>query len=507
MQTTSTLSRVEQTAPEARELGGDRRRFLWLGLGAVLWLFSVGGRWDLPLAAWLFSVFLLRFSRNSRPLAGISLVWLAAIAAALFWAWELAIPMPLTTIAACVALGTVFMLPYLLDRLLTPRLGLIGRLLLFPAALAACEFLIGIFSPLGTAYGLLAVTQYANLPLLQVIAVTGPYAIGFLIGWFATVVNFVWEGPLSWPRVRGVTGLYAAVFGVVLVGGGVRLAFFPPAATYVRVAGISPSRAASAAQLSFIPVSPAAAARANPAPERAAYGLVHDELFADTRQAAQAGAKIVVWSENAAVLVNSDEPAFLAQAAGVARQEHIYLLVADNVPFVRDETHLFDPSGRLMWTYEKAHPVFGLETYKPGDGKVPVVQTPYGQIAGVICYDADFPALMRVQTNLMLIPAGDWPEMGRVHTLRMAKLRSIENGYSLLRQDFDGLSAVFDYEGNVVATQDTTTSNQNLMIAEMPTSRVPTIYRLMGDTFAWLCVAGTVLLAGMGLLRRRSSSG
>ncbi|MEV6115305.1 hypothetical protein AB0L59_23040 [Streptomyces sp. NPDC052109] len=47
--------------------------------------------------------------------------------------------------------------------------------LVFPAGVAAAEFLITRLSPFGTAYGSLAVTQHADLPLLQVVSVTGPW--------------------------------------------------------------------------------------------------------------------------------------------------------------------------------------------------------------------------------------------------------------------------------------------------------------------------------------------
>ena len=39
-------------------------RYLWLVLAAVLGLF-IGGKWNIPLAAWLAPVLMLRFFRDS----------------------------------------------------------------------------------------------------------------------------------------------------------------------------------------------------------------------------------------------------------------------------------------------------------------------------------------------------------------------------------------------------------------------------------------------------------
>ncbi|MBU3065150.1 hypothetical protein KO481_26925 [Nocardia sp. NEAU-G5] len=490
----------------------DRLRYLWLGLGTGLSLFAINGRWDIPLAAWLFSILLLRFSRTSRVAAGVGLVWLAGVGASMFFLWHVAVPLTGMTALGGVAFGTVLTLPYLADRLLAPRLGAAGSLLLFPMVLAACEFLLGVFGPFGTAYGLLADTQHANTALLQAISLTGPYAIGFLIGALATVVNHVWERPLSWRAVR-VFAAYAIVLGAVIVGGSARLAFFPvPTAQTVRIAGINPSRAALDAQMRALGrpgFDPMAVPRFDPATVPVESAAVIDGLFDDTRRAAQAGAKIVVWSENAARISASQEPAFLADAQAIARQEQVYLDVAANVylpnpPYGRDETHLIAPDGTVMWTYQKSHPIPGLETYTPGNGKVPVVNTPYGRIANVICYDADFPAMMHTDADIMLVPGGDWPQFGRLHT-QMSSLRAIENGYSLVRQDFNGWSAAYDYHGQPISTQNTTVDH-GPWIVDVPTRGTTTIYRLTGDVFAWLCLAGSLVLICIATIRRFSTT-
>lgn len=489
----------------------DRSRYLWLGAGTVLSLFAVNGRWDIPVAAWLFSILLLRFSRSSRAVTGIGLVWLAGVVASMFFLWHVAVPLTGMTALGGVAFGTVLTLPYLVDRLLAPRLGRVAGLLLFPMALAACEFLLGVFGPFGTAYGLLADTQYTNPGLLQALSVFGPYSVGFLIGGLATVVNDLWERPLSWRAAR-VLGVYVGVLGIVIAGGSARLAFFPvPTAQTVRIAGINPSMAAMDAQMKALGqpgLDPMAIPRFDPDTVARESKAVIDGLFDDTRRAAEAGAKIVLWSENAARISVPGEPAFLTAAQNLARQEQIYLNVAVHVylptaPYGRDETHFLAPDGAILWTYQKTHPIPGLETYTPGDGKVPVADTPYGRIANVICYDADFPAMMDADADIMLVPGGDWPEIGRLHT-QMSSLRAIENGYSLVRQDFNGWSAAFDYHGRPIAIQDTTVDHDP-WIVDVPIHGTTTLYRLTGDLFAWLCLAGTFVLiaTGIGLRPKR----
>src|SRR6266699_468926 len=374
----------------------DRLSYLWLALAAVLYLFA-GIQWVIPLAAWLAPLFLLRFVRTQHPLPGLLLAWLvrAAIAEVVFQGiilYPSIIYYPLV-----VLLTGLTLLPYLADRLITPRLGGFVATLVFPLAYTMIEYLSS-FGPFGTITSI-AYTQYGNLPLMQLVSVTGIWGITFLITWFAAVVNWAWERGFAWPQVRGGGVLYAAVLSVVLLGGGARLALFPPQATLVRVAGLSPSQAAVAAFNTQLPPAIGAllasgqATQADRALARSAFTTVDDDLLARSQQEARAGAKIVVWPEVSpagAFILQEDEPALIQRASALAKQAGIYLEMGLGVflsdagkgrPFLKDEAVLLDPTGHVVWTYEKSHLVpFGEQSeVVQGDGKVPLVDSPYGR--------------------------------------------------------------------------------------------------------------------------------
>ncbi|HEX6344684.1 nitrilase-related carbon-nitrogen hydrolase [Umezawaea sp.] len=499
----STEQLERQRVAPGRDPAPDRRRWVWLGVGAVLWLFAVHGRFDVPVAAWLFPVFLLRFTRAGRPAAALPAVWLASVAAGVFWAVETAVPMTATTLVGLVALSTVTALPYALDRLVAPRARRVTALLLFPAAVAATEFLMTAISPFGAAYGVLAPTQHGSLALLQLTGVTGLYGVAFLVGWGATVANDVWERSVD----RRVVGAYGLVLALVLIGGGAVLATPAPGGT-VRVAGISPDTAVTEELRDLIgeEFTPRGVVDRDPAQVRPAFEEVTANLFARTREAARAGAEIVLWSEQAANVLAADEEAFLAEASRTAREERVYLQVAvylylPQAPHAANRTHLFDPTGTRVWTYDKARPIPGLEGYPGGDGVVPVVDTPHGRLATLTCFDADFPALARVDADILLVPARDWAEVGAVHSQKAA-LRAVENGYSVVRQAEFGTSGAVDQRGRVLTAHDHARSDTHVVHSDVPTRRVTTVHGVVGDLFAWLCTAATVLMAG--LARRRS---
>jgi apolipoprotein N-acyltransferase len=412
-------------------------------------------------------------------------------------------------------------LPYVVDRFVTPRIGGFTATLVFPFAFVTFDYLSG-FGPAGTMNSL-ATTQYGDLPLLQLAAVTGIWGITFLITWFAAVINWAWEREFAWPQVRGGVLLYAVILAAVLLGGGARLALFPPDANPVRIAGLSPSRAAVATFNQQLPASTLSlllagkATTANRAQARAAFATLDGDLLRGTQQEATAGAKIVVWPEASPVSGNvllEDEPALLRLAGALARRQGIYLDMglavflpsASKGPFLRDEAVLIAPTGQVVWTYEKTHLVPFSEQGEvvPGAGKLPTVNTPYGRLANAICFDADFPAFLRQagqdRADLLLLPADDWKAITPSHA-QAATLRAIEDGFAEVRESSNGLSMAVDDQGRVLATSNYFTTDAQVMVAEVPTHGTHTIYATLGDWFAWLCLAGLVVVSGVAIAR------
>src|SRR6266567_3696880 len=398
----------------------SRLKYLWLVLGTICSLFSFNGRWDIALAAWLAPFFLLRFMRTSRTRIGLTGVWLATALAMLFSFYSLQLLTPLLIVVGLL-FSTVLTLPYLLDRLVAPRLSLVSGLLatlLFPLSRVAGEHLISFTPAVGSVFSL-AYTQYGNLPLLQIssLSTNQPFTPADLVQ--------------------------------------LRSAFVP----------------------------------------------LDNELLNLSLREARAGAKIIVWPEIGAYILATDKTSLLERGQTLAREARVYLdmgmAVFQPPATYYNQAVLVDPQGHVDWTYNKAYPAPG-DLSKPGNAVVPFVETPYGLLANVICFDADFTDLMRQAgskgVDIVLVPSNDWQEIDPWHT-QHAIFRAIENGYSLVRPTSNGLAMTVDYEGNVLAATDYFTTQQT-MIASVPVKGTWTMYAHVGDLFAWLCLAGWLFLAG-----------
>src|SRR4029079_4996331 len=123
---------------------------------------------------------------------------------------------------------------------------------------------------------------------------------------------------------------------------------------------------------------------------------------------------------------------------------------------------------------------------------LPVVNTKYGRIGAAICFEMDFPQLIRqigaADADILLAPSNDWKAIKHVHAA-MAVFRGVENGVSIVRATSSGLSVATDPFGRVLAVTDHFSPGARVMVAQVPSARVRTVYARVGDLFAWLCVA------------------
>jgi apolipoprotein N-acyltransferase len=297
----------------------------------------------------------------------------------------------------------LFSLPFVLDRLLAGRLPSFVRTLVYPVAAVVIDYLL-VLEPFHTNFGSPAYTQYGDLPLMQLASRTGLWGLTFLVSWLAPVVNEVWEHGTA-PRVLRSSVLpFALVLAAALVYGNARLSF-TPSAPVVRVAGLTPDRTRylrdpNGEEIFWPPIDEIArSSDAERARWRPGWLQIVDDLVARSRQEARAGAKLITWGEESAFILKEDEPSVLAQAQTVAREEQVYLQIAlqpvlrsQAFPHAENRAVLLDPTGAVVWDYQKAFPIPFAETleYPGGPAVVPFVDTAFGRVAGVICYDTDF---------------------------------------------------------------------------------------------------------------------
>lgn len=500
-------------------------------------------KWAIPVFAWFAPGLLLFYFRNA--VLRFKMLWfiVALMASQIVSAYNV-FPFPWPVTVALTVINTAKLLAiFFIDRWVSKKSGHFITTLVFPAAFTAKEFFD--IATGGGAWWSIANTQYSFSWLAQLASVTGLAGISFMVYWFAAVTVWALQNYYTGKKFTNGVTWFAGFFGVILLFGAYRLySVQTTRMADVKVAGLSvptfgllegvykdvtgktvtidprtsPTspqlQQVNAALLPFIE-NPDTAKFANG--YKALYAL-HDSLFAESRQAAQAGAKIITWSEANAIMPVTMQDAFIQRGQNFAKNNSVYLLMAMGVfdtgkltpakMFLENKTLLISPEGEILNVFHKNHPVPYAERCKPGDGKIPVVRTPYGKVSVSICYDADIPGSMRQlgaeKSGILFLPSGDWYAIAPYHSY-MAMFRGIENGCTVVRQASGGLSLVTDYRGKKLASFDFYNPGEKLWAANVITGHVATVYNVIGDAFAYLCMVITcaaVLYLVAGLLWR-----
>ena len=480
------------------------RRFLWLALYAAF-VFFAGGRWNIPLAAWLAPVFAIRFYRDSdRAWLGFLWLWLAT-ALPTMAGWNGATAMHFIHPAAepifFVLMTPVALIPYVLDRLYARRFApSLWLTLVFPIAATAADFFSASGSPFGT-FGASAYSQRDVTWLMQLASIGGIWILTFVIYWFASVANYAWEQGWQWRRIRRVVLIYAGVLLLVVAFGAGRLALAQPAAQQPVVAGFSlpPGQVnALMAQLGGGDADGFAMATRD----------LHAGQLAQIRTAAQNGAQIVALQEGAGLGFTADVDAFLADAATLAQAGADLHRAAD----LCRRPHWAKPR-RRTWCASSTPPAPSCwsmsslaarssKARSPAAASCRQSTRPFGRLSAVICWDADFPDVMRqagaAGVDLLFVPSNDWYELRDIHA-GMATFRAVENGTALFRQVGSGVSVVTDAYGRTLNRVDAfaaaeagdPTAAQQVVV---PAASVPTLYPIVGDLFGWAMLGGLLVL-------------
>jgi apolipoprotein N-acyltransferase len=341
-----------------------------------------------------------------------------------------------------------------------------------PALWAGLDYLIASVSPHG-AFTSLAYTQVEVAPVNQIVALTGPWGLSFLLLFPAAVLA---------ARKLMLVGVLAVVAGGICLYGVVRLQGTPQSEP-VKIAVLSAQGAGNAGW-----------------PDAAGPQIIdrYRPMIAD---AARAGAKIVLLPEKIVDVRTTDLPQLSQQFQTLATSNKIELVVGLTVLGDGDHNRalMFHPDGAAPTSYDKHHLIPGIEPYTPGDRLAT-----YDTWGLMVCKDLDFPALARqygeLDTSLLLVPALDFVDDGRLHS-RMAQLRGIENGIPIARAGSQGRLTLTDANGRIVAETTAPANAPAVLIGELRPGRDHTLYTAWGDWFAWLC--GLVALAGLLLLRSR----
>lgn len=353
----------------------------------------------------------------------------------------------------------------------------------FPVAFTAIEFLRSSGTEtFGGTWGFQAYALWKHPVLLQPISVfgiTGLHLLIFVINW--TVAAAVLR-TRAWRRNVAIV----ATVTVAWVAAGALMMDSAPAT--VRVAAVQDGLVNDASN---------ADARL-------------ERYFAQTRDAAASGARIIVWNEVGLRFDPARE--HTTELRALAAETNAYLVLGYHLDEPggkqRNATTLLAPDGRFLGVYGKDHPGTFAGDVNDFQGTFPVYDTEVGKIATIICYDLDYTDTARIMTRggarFIATPSSDVSAIARTHYTHLV-FRAIENRVSMVKADSRFDSAIIDPWGRILAsTVDPHGRTQATLVADVPLGSGTSPWVSFGNWLGWLTVLGSVVLvAGSFSLRLR----
>lgn len=464
-------------------------------LSAALWFWGTG-LYPVWWMAWLAPLPILLIATRTSGWRAFGFAAASVILGSInMWHYLHVVQLPLAVVASASVLPALF---YGLGVVLFRRFAVRGALwraaLLFPAFWVTCEYINNVTSPHGT-FGNLGYTQMDFLPILQIASVTGIWGIEFSMFLFAAALALKLSSTGT-PELRQRVSITMGIVLVVVLGFGYwRLHATPAYQQRVKVALMGTGKGTTF-----------------PHDDAAALALLRD-YSAKASDVGKLNAHIILLPEKIAVV--SDDGTMdvdaLYEKTSSQTGAHVVVGIDRGTGSKRwNEARMYSPQGSLEATYDKHHMIPHLEDVDQMGTKLTTLDEPSGKWGVQICKDMDFPALSRQYgqqgVGLLLVPAWDFMIDGWLHG-RMAIMRGVESGFTIVRAAKQGLLTVSDDRGRVLAEQNDANTHLASLVTTAPVWHDETLYARWGDWFAWLNVAVFVGMMLMPIRKVAPSAG
>ena len=343
-----------------------------------------------------------------------------------------------------------------------------------------------------------------------------PALLGSLPVWGATGLSWALlsGGAAAWGLLRRDRRPAAAALGIAAVGLGV---------AFTALAAV-PLDAGSPLRVAVLQPGTSLEEKWDPSQWRE----ISDRVWALTRQAADAGAELVLWPESAVPFRLDADPAYRDLVTGLAHQLEVEIIL-NSVAAVdggfANSSFLVTGDGVAARRYDKVHLVpFGeyvpawaelviadalvreVGRFTPGRSVQPLLARVPAGVA--VCYEVVFPghsvAAVRGGAELMTTLTNDgWYgfSWAPVQHFAQVRLRAVEVRRPWARAALTGISGFVDPGGRVLASLGV--GEQGLLVADLAPVSGLTVRARWGDWWAWLCAAASAALLAVGRNRGR----
>jgi apolipoprotein N-acyltransferase len=446
--------------------------------------FSLNGNFGWML--WIAPIPILYISLTVKPRQAFAAAFLAYLIGRLSWFSYLKSVMPVVpAILFTVLLPLIFALIILASRKIILKSKHWFSVFAYPVLFTAFEYIVFIFSRDGTAASI-GYTQSNYLFLIQIASLTGLLGISFLISFIPSsiVLTFYFKG-------SGKTSFTLVFLLILLLGDSIIYSL-------IRLGKPTQGQRINVGMVALDEGSYKGIYEKDPAVKI----KVAELYLREVSKLADLGAEIILIPEKVVFVNDSTIKEILNKFANLAISRHIQIIIGgykEQRVSSFNNAWVISNSGTLLADYQKVNLFEGevLDGCKPGN-RISIFHTAGLNEGVAICKDMDFQQFIlgySKQTPAILwVPAWDFVADGFMHS-RMAIMRSVEGGFSLVRNARQGRLTISDWRGKVLYEANSENGSYTVLTGKISIEPHPTLYDRAGDWF------GTInLFAAIGFI-------
>ena len=355
----------------------------------------------------------------------------------------------------------------------------------YPVLFTAFEYIVFIFSRDGTA-GSIAYTQSNYLFLIQIASLTGLLGITFLISFIPSAIALSWH--FKEEKKTAFTLLFILM---LLLGDSVLFSL-------IRLGKASKGKTLNVGLVALDESSYKGIYQNDPAVKIKIADLYVQEIA----KLADQGAQVILIPEKVIFVNDSSIADILNRFTKLAELRRIRIIIGGNKEkkgYALNNSWVISENGKLLADYQKVNLFEGevLDGCRPGKG-IAIFQTGSFNEGTAICKDMDFQQFIlgysKQSPAVLWVPAWDFVVDGFLHS-RMAIMRGIEGGFSLVRNARQGRLTISDWRGKVLYEANSQNGLYTVLTGKISVEPHPTLYARAGDWF------GTInLFAAIGFV-------
>ena len=374
-------------------------------------------------------------------------------------------------------------IPYIIDLIFYKNICKAKSVLIYPLSIGFTEYILSFF-PFSN-NNLLAYSQLDNLSFLQIISLFGTFFLSFIIALFASILDYSIEMYVKERKISKFINYYIIINIIIYLYGGIILLIPYNKDTFraVSVRGIS--------QYYFDKK------ENDLRPLETYYEYINDTLF----KAKSINAEFISYAERAFAFEEEEYSKFIKKVLDMIKYYKIDTLLSLDIRYKKKEIRskenmnmFIKSNGEIKYNYTKHNLIPIVEfSYIPSKEPFQVINTKYGNLSTVICYDINYPifinSLSKKNIDILIVPSWDYPGVAEFQS-KEARYKAIEGGFNLIKNTAHGVVIASDYKGRILNYFSGDDCQDYFIVSELYKHGVVTLYSYIGQWFNFIYLIG-----------------